>query len=237
MTSRFAPPPGQEDPQKRMAGEEAAKYVKDGMVVGLGTGSTVYYTTRKLGQRVKEKELQIIGIPTSLDTRNYARSLGIPLTDLDEHPVVDITIDGADEVDLELNLIKGLGGALLMEKIVASASKKEVIVVDPGKMVDRLGRGKLPVEIVRFGYRSTVATIRKLGLNPTLRTIDDSAPFITDNNGYILDCLPGEMKDPKFMDPLINAVPGVIENGLFIDLTDVVIIGEDSGPRSILKSE
>jgi len=216
-----------------MAGEEAANYVKDGMVVGLGTGSTVYYTIRKLGKTIANEGLDVLGIPTSLDTKNYARSLNIPLTTLDEHPDIDITIDGADEVDHDLNLIKGLGGALLMEKIVASSSAKMIVVVDPGKMVHHLGRGKLPVEIMRFGSRSTIERIRKLGLNPTLRANYDSTPFITDNNGYIIDCLPGEMEDPATMDVIINALPGVIENGLFIDLAGMVIVGDDMGPRSI----
>ena len=233
MSSRFAPPTGQEDDQKRMAGEEAARYVKDGMVVGLGTGSTVYYTIRKLGELLKHEGLDIIGIPTSLDTRTYAASIGIPLTSLDEHPVVDITIDGADEVDPDLNLIKGLGGALVMEKIVASASRKEIIVVDPGKMVRALGRGKLPVEVMRFGYRATIAKLEKLGLKPSLRQLNGSLPFITDNNGLILDCQPGEIEDPASLDARIDAIPGVVENGLFIDLTDLVIIGERAGPRKL----
>jgi ribose 5-phosphate isomerase A len=221
-----------------MAGEEAARYVEDGMVVGLGTGSTVYYTIRKLGERLRSEKLDIIGIPTSLDTRTYARSLGIPLTTLDDHPVLDVTIDGADEVDPALNLIKGLGGALVMEKIVASASKKEIIVVDPGKMVNALGRGKLPVEILQFGQRSTVEKLETLGLRPTVRLSNNgSLPFITDNNGLILDCLPGELKDPAWMDVLIDTVPGVVENGLFVGLTDLVIIGEEAGPRTIEKED
>lgn len=233
MTSRFAPPPGREDPNKRMAGEAAADHVKDDMVVGLGTGSTVYYTIRKLGERVKEKEIEIRGIPTSLDTKNYAQSLGIPLTTLDQDPVVDVTIDGADEVDPELNLIKGLGGALLMEKIVASASRKEIIVIDPGKMVNRLGRGKLPVEVLQFGFKSTVQRITELGYRPTLRLMHGTIPFLTDNNAYILDCLPGDIDDPTEMERTINAIAGVVENGLFVNLTDIVIIGEENGPRSI----
>jgi ribose 5-phosphate isomerase A len=240
--SRFAPPPGQDDPRKRMAGEAAVEFVKDGMVLGLGTGSTVYYTIRKIGQLVKEKEIDVIAIPTSLDTRNYATSLGIPLTTLDEHPSIDLTIDGADEVDPDLNLIKGLGGALFMEKIVASSSAMEVIVIDPGKQVEKLGRGKLPVEIMKFGHGSTTRRIGELGLNPTLRTSSPTSPrgalpFVTDNNGVILDCLPGPLDDAAAMDREINAVTGVLENGLFIGLTDVIIVGEESGPVVIRKGD
>lgn len=237
MTSRFAPPLGQDDPRKRMAGEEAVKFVKDGMVLGLGTGSTVYYTIREIGRRVKEEDLAIIAIPTSLDTRNYAASLGIPLTTLDEHPQIDLTIDGADEVDPDLNLIKGLGGSLFMEKIVASSSAMEVIVIDPSKKVDKLGRGKLPVEVMRFGSGSTMKKLQALDLNPTLRTTHETFPFITDNNGLIFDCLPGPLDNAPAMDRDINSITGVVENGLFIGLTDVVIVGEDSGPVVIRKDE
>jgi len=135
MTSRFAPAQGKENPHKRLAGEKAAELVRDGMVVGLGTGSTVYYAIRKLGERVKKEGLDILGIPTSRDTGNYAQELGIPLTTPEEHPEIDLTIDGADEVDPELNLIKGLGGALLMEKIVASISRLLIIVVGFGQLL------------------------------------------------------------------------------------------------------
>ncbi|MCK4614637.1 MAG: ribose 5-phosphate isomerase A [Thermoplasmata archaeon] len=237
MISRFAPKPGKEDPQKRIAGTEAASYVRDGMVVGLGTGTTVYYTIRTLGQKIKEEDLNILGIPTSLDTRNHALSLGIPLTDLDKHPVIDLTIDGADEVDPALNLIKGLGGALLMEKIVASATKMEIIVVDPGKLVKCLGRGKLPVEVLRFGHRSTARRLDHLGLKPSLRFDARNTPFITDNNNLILDCLPGEMEGPAEMERNINTIPGVVENGLFIGLTDLVIVGEENGPKTLKRGE
>lgn len=229
MTSRFAPKDGIDDPRKRRAGEEAASHVKDGMVVGLGTGSTVYYTTRLLGERIKDQELIVRAIPTSLDTRNYAKSLGIPLTDLEQDPEIDITIDGADEVDPQLNLIKGLGGALLMEKIVAAASKKEIIVADQGKIVPKLGRGKLPVEVLQFGFKSTFLKLEELNLNPTLRMAGPITPFLTDNNGFIVDCLPGEIEDPTKLERIINTVPGVVENGLFIGLADLIIIGDENG--------
>jgi len=233
MTSRFAPPPGQDDPRKRMAGEDAASQIKNGMVVGLGTGSTVYYTIRKVGERMAAGELEISAIPTSLDTRNYARSLEIPLTSLDEHPEIDITIDGADEVDPRLNLIKGLGGALLMEKIVAAASKKEIIVIDPGKLVEKLGRGKLPVEVLRFGHTTTYMKLRSLGLDPVLRMANRESPFITDNNGYIYDCTPGEIDHPHELEQTINSIPGVVENGLFIGLAHHIIVGEEGSLRHI----
>lgn len=233
MTSRFAPESGKEDPIKKMVGEAAADHIKDGMVVGLGTGSTVYYTIRKLGRRMKEEGLDIIGIPTSLDTRNHALSLGIPLTDLSEHPVIDLTIDGADEVDPALNLIKGLGGALLLEKIVASASKEEIIVVGEKKMVIRLGRGKLPVETLRFGHRSTMNKLNDLWMNPSLRYTSNNTPFITDNNCYIYDCLPGGLDDPIETERMINTIPGVLENGLFINLANLAIVGTESGMKTV----
>ena len=237
MTSRFAPAQGKENPQKRLAGEKAAELVRDGMVVGLGTGSTVYYAIRRLGERVKNEGLDVLGIPTSLDTGNYAQESGILLTTPEVHPTIDLTIDGADEVDPELNLIKGLGGALLMEKIVASISKRLIIVVDPGKLVKRLARGRLPVEILRFGRTSTLRRLKVMGLNPVLRLSAGQLPFVTDSNNYILDCLPGEISNLKGLEREINAIPGVVENGLFIGMTDSVIVGEEDGARVIRRRE
>ena len=230
MSSRFAPLPGQDDPGKRMAGEAAVEHVKDGMVLGLGTGSTVRYTILEIGRRVRELDLEVLAVPTSRDTRNLAVELGIPLTTLDEHPSLDLTIDGADEVDPHLDLIKGLGGALFMEKVVASASSRVIIVIDPGKRVERLGRGKLPVEIMRFGHTTTQRHLEDMGLAPTLRTSPGGLPFVTDNNGFILDCLPGPLDDPAATDRELTSIPGVLENGLFIGLARTVIVGEGSGP-------
>lgn len=209
---------------KQLAGERAADYVEDGMVVGLGTGSTVYYTIKRLGEMVANG-LQIVGVATSVQTEDLAKELSIPLSTLDEQPEIDLTIDGADEVDPNLNLIKGLGGALLREKIVAIASKREIIVVDEGKDVDILGtRSPLPVEIVRFGFKKTIASLSALGCSPTLRERDGRA-FVTDNNNYIVDCRFDRISDPVTLERDINSIVGVVENGLFIGLTDTVVIG------------
>jgi ribose 5-phosphate isomerase A len=172
---------------KQVAGERAIEFVKDGMVVGLGTGSTTYFTIKRLGMMVNEG-LNIIGIPTSVQTEKIAKESGIRLSNLEEHPEVDVTIDGADEVDPQLNLIKGMGGALLREKIVASASKMEVIVVDPSKMVEILGtKSPLPVEVSIFGWKNCLAKLKKLGCDAKLR-MKDEVIYITDNNNYIIDC-------------------------------------------------
>ena len=209
---------------KQLAGELAADYAKDGMVVGLGTGSTVFFTIHKLGELVKGG-MKITGIPTSLQTETLARELSIPLSTLDEHPVINVTIDGADEVDPKMNLIKGLGGALFREKVVAGASKLEVIVVDGSKVVDVLGtKSPLPVEIVQFGYKRTLSALSSLGCHPALRE-KDGRPFVSDNGNYIADCRFDRIDDPAEMEKRINLTLGVVENGLFVDLTDIVIVG------------
>ncbi len=209
---------------KRIAGEKAAEYVKDGMVVGLGTGSTVYYTILKLGEMVKDG-LDIIGIPTSIGTERLARELGIKISTLYEHPEIDLTIDGADEIDPELNLIKGGGGALLREKIVASASKMEIIVADERKLVDKLGeRFHLPVEVIPFSYSVVFKRLDSMGLNPVLRKKNGEI-YITDNGNYIIDCHTGPMENPEELEKDLNMIPGVVENGLFIGLAHMAIVG------------
>ncbi len=209
---------------KKMAGEKAAEYVKDGMVIGLGTGSTVYYTILKLGDMVKDG-LDIIGIPTSKETENLARNLGIKVGTLTEYPEIDLTIDGADEIDPELNLIKGGGGALLREKIVAYASKKEIIVADERKIVEKLGeRFYLPVEVIPFSEGVVFRKLDDMGLNPKVR-MKDGGKYITDNGNMIIDCHTGPIKDPKNLEKELNMIPGVVENGLFIGLADMAIVG------------
>ena len=219
---------------KQIAGEKAVEYVKDGMVVGLGTGSTVFYAIKKIGERVKNG-LDIIGIPTSVETEKLAKQIGIQLSTLEEHPVIDVTIDGADEIDKKLNLIKGMGGALLREKIVASASKKEVIVADDSKLVDMLGtRTPLPVEVARFGWSYAAKKISELGCKTELRKKDGEI-FITDNGNYILDCKFNKIDKPEEMEQKINNIPGVLENGLFIGLADVAVVASDKGVKVIEK--
>ncbi|MDR6124008.1 ribose 5-phosphate isomerase A [Bacillus sp. SLBN-46] len=207
--------------EKQKVGEKAAEFVKDGMVVGLGTGSTVFYTIQKLGQLVKEG-LSIKGIPTSVQTEELAKELGIPLTSLSEIESIDIAIDGADEVNPDLELIKGGGGALLREKIIARAAKTFIVVADSSKRVEKLGAFRLPVEVIPFGYEMTEKHIRDIGLVPEIR-YNGKTPFITDNGNYILDCQIPEHVQPEMLELLLNLIPGVVENGLFVGMTDLVI--------------
>ncbi|MFO7991252.1 MAG: ribose 5-phosphate isomerase A [Thermoplasmata archaeon] len=213
--------------EKRNAGRDAAEYIEDGQVVGLGTGSTTKYAIERLGERVKEEGLDIIGIPTSKATEHLAKGVGIPLTNLDENPRIDITIDGADEVDPELNLIKGGGGALLREKIIAYQSNKVIIVVDPSKQVKKLGLSfPLPVEVVPFSASATVRNVEELGCTANIR-MDNGTIFKTDNGNYILDCDFEGIDDLDDCSIGLNSVPGVVENGLFIDIADIVVVGKE----------
>ena len=209
---------------KRKAGEKAVEYIKDGMVMGLGTGSTVKYTILKLGELVKEG-LDIIGIPTSIATEKLAKERGIKLGSIDDYQVIDLTIDGADEVDKNLNLIKGGGGALLREKIIAHASKYEIIVVDESKVKDILGDFPLPIEIVKFGYKRTMNVLSTLGCKPTLRVRNGKA-YITDNGNYIVDCKFDKIENPAEMERKIDEIPGVVEVGLFVGLANKIIVGK-----------
>jgi len=219
---------------KKMAGEKVVEYVEDGMILGLGTGSTVEYTLRKLGELVKDG-LDIKGIPTSMHTRKIAKDCNIPLTTLDDNPKIDLTIDGADEVDSNLNLIKGGGGALTREKIVAYHSKKEIIVIDETKIVKALGVDfPLPVEVVKYGWPSTKKTLEGFGCNVELRKIVDE-PYITDNSNYILDCDFERIDEPEQLEKDLNNIPGVVENGLFIGLVDEVIVGSKQGIMTLEK--
>jgi len=226
---------------KKLAGEKAAEQLEDGMIVGLGTGSTMEYTLRKIGKMIQDG-LKIQGIPTSIHTKRIAKEENIPLTNLDEHPEIDITIDGADEVDSYLNIIKGGGGALTREKIIAFNSKKVIIVVDDSKVVKCLGIDfPLPVEVVKFGWQATKKALEKFGWQPAAQKLDEVActvelrkvmedePFITDNGNYILDCDFQRIDNPEELENAINSVPGVVENGLFIGLADEVIVGGKQG--------
>jgi ribose 5-phosphate isomerase A len=210
--------------EKEAAGRAAAKLVRNGDVVGLGTGSTAYFAVVALGERVKSG-LKIVGIPTSVATADLARQLGIPLTTLDEHPQIDITIDGADEIDPQLNLIKGGGGALLREKVVASVTKKMVVVGDSTKVVPALGKFPLPVEIIPFARNVIEKKIASLGAMTKLRMRPDGQPFITDNNHQILDCTFGRINDPSALAWELNGTPGVVEHGLFLGLAKLALVG------------
>ena len=214
---------------KKLAGEKAVEQIEDGMIIGLGTGSTIEYGLKKLGELVKEG-LNIKGIPTSIRTQRIAKDLQIPLTTLEENPVIDITIDGADEVDSNLNLIKGGGGALAREKIIAYNSKKLVIVIDDSKIVKALGIDfALPVEVLKFGWTSTKRALEEFGCTVELRKVMGEEPFITDNSNYVLDCDFERIENPVQVEIDINNIPGVVENGLFVGLVDEVIVGGKQG--------
>jgi ribose 5-phosphate isomerase A len=214
----------QNSQEKEAAGRAGAALVRDGDIVGLGTGSTAYFAVVALGERVKAG-LKITGIPTSIQTAELARTVGIPLTKLDEHPEIDITIDGADEVDPQLNLIKGGGGALLREKVVASVTKKMVVVADSGKIVAALGKFPLPVEVISFARTVVEKKIVALGASPKLRMKSDGSPYLTDNGNQILDCSFGRIEDPPALARELNCMPGVVEHGLFIGLVKVALVG------------
>ncbi|MGQ9583467.1 MAG: ribose-5-phosphate isomerase RpiA [Thermoplasmatota archaeon] len=219
---------------KALAGRRGAELVGDGMVVGLGTGSTARHAILRIGERVREG-LRVLGIPTSVDSERLAKGCGIPLTTLEEHPEVDLTIDGADEVDPRLDLIKGLGGALLREKLVAHASRREVIVVDSSKLVERLGeRAPLPVEVVRYGHTAVARRLAALGCSPALRVSRRGAgPYITDNGNYIYDCRFPGIPDPRGLEMEIDAIPGVVECGLFIGLAHMALVASGEGVREM----
>ncbi|MFZ3264078.1 MAG: ribose-5-phosphate isomerase RpiA [Terriglobales bacterium] len=210
--------------EKEMAGRAAAELVRDGDVVGLGTGSTAYFAVLALGERVKTG-LKIHGIPTSNATAELARAAGIPLSTLDEHPAIDFDIDGADEIDPQLNLIKGGGGALLREKVISAASKKMVVIADSGKLVPVLGKFPLPVEIVAFARAVVEKKIASLGATIKLRTRADGSPYLTDNGNPILDCSFGRIEDPAALARTLSNTPGVVEHGLFIGLASFALVG------------
>jgi len=215
---------------KELAGRKAAEYVQDGMVVGLGSGSTAEWAIRALGERVAAG-LSIRAIPTSEASSRLAAELGIEIVTFADEPIVDLTIDGADEVDPQLNLIKGLGKALLREKVVAAASTREIIVIDPSKRVDKLGRkGPVPVEVIPFAWPLAQRALMARGLRAELRReADGKTPAQTDNGNFLLHCFFSDgIDDPARTEGWINSIPGVMENGLFVGLTDIVIVGEES---------
>ena len=212
---------------KQRAAAAAAELITDGMVLGLGTGTTASYLVQILGERVRQG-LRIQGIPTSEATRQLAVAEGVPLTTLGEQPVLDLCLDGADEVDPELNLIKGGGGALLREKIVASAARQRIIMVDVSKCVDSLGAFPLAVEVIPFGWEVTRRQLEQFGGVPTLRQ-REGKPFVTDQGHYIIDCALSQIEDAPRLNHQLNQLPGVVENGLFVDMTDQLIIGSPDG--------
>ncbi|MGT2757596.1 ribose-5-phosphate isomerase RpiA [Streptococcus ovuberis] len=217
---------------KELVGIEAAKYVKSGMIVGLGTGSTAYYFVEELGRRVKEEGLQITAVTTSSVTSTQATRLGIPLKGIDEVISVDLTVDGADEIDPSFNGIKGGGGALLMEKVVATYTKEYIWIVDESKMVQQLGAFKLPVEVVQYGAENLFRHFKAKGYQPTFRE-KDGKRFVTDMQNFIIDLDLKKIENPKVLAQELDATVGVVEHGLFNGMVNKVIVGGAEGVRTL----
>jgi ribose 5-phosphate isomerase A len=217
---------------KKLAAEKAVQFIKDGMIVGLGTGSTTYWAIQKIGERVQEG-LKIKAVASSKSSEALASQLEIPLAAFSEINGIDVTIDGADEADQEFNLIKGGGGALLREKILAANSDKFIVIIDESKSVTKLGKFPLPVEIVPFASELTIRKLELLQCKPIIRLKGDK-PFITDNGNIIVDCHFNEIISPAALNEEINSIPGVIDNGLFIKMTSTIIIGNENGTTRLL---
>jgi ribose 5-phosphate isomerase A len=225
--------------QKRLAAERAAGYIQSGMVVGLGTGRTAIWAVRRLADMIRHGQVRdVIGVPTSRQTEAEARRLGLPLTTLEDHPQVDLTIDGADEVDPKLNLIKGGGGALLREKLVAQASRRLVIVVDESKLSPVLGmRWPVPVEVVAFGWRTQIPFLTALGAQVKLREDAAGTPFKTDQGNLILDCHFGLIDDPARLAAQLKLRTGIVEHGLFLGMAEEIVVGGSGGVRRMTQQK
>ena len=222
-----------QDELKQKAAHRAVEAIESGMIVGLGTGSTTSFAVTRIGERIKSGDLaNIVGIPTSIRTEKLASELDIPMATLDEQPQIDVTIDGADEVDPELNLIKGGGGALLREKVVAQASRTNIIIIDESKLSDCLGtHWALPVEVIPFAARTEASFLESLGAAVSMRRDDKGQPYKTDQHNYILDANFGAMSDPAVLARRLSERAGIIEHGLFLDLASEVIIAAGDGIR------
>ncbi len=223
---------------KRNAALEAVKHVKDNFVIGLGSGSTAAYAIEEIGNRIRRKEIRVSAVPTSYQAFMLAVKHGIPITTLEEHPILDLTIDGADQIDDELNLIKGMGGALTREKIVASASKKLVIVTDERKKVKFLGENNhpVPIEVIPFATPIVMHKIKEMGGKPLLRESNKKVgPVITDNGNVIIDVDFGLIHETAELNRKLKVLPGVVETGLFVKMADLIYLGERSGVRKLEK--
>jgi len=214
---------------KRMVAYRAAQLVPDGALIGLGSGSTAELFVQFLGERVRNEGLRVVGVPTSERTVAAAKAAGVELTTLEEHPELDMAFDGADEVDPDLNLVKGLGGALAREKIVAKASRTFVVLVDESKLVSVLGsKSPVPVEVLQFGWTRASRELESMGLQPVLRK-REGLPYVTDNGNYVLDLHVGPISNPRDLDLKLHLVTGVVETGLFIDIASLVLVGTQEG--------
>lgn len=228
------------DKAKFLAAKRATDFVEDGMKLGLGTGSTAAWMVRCLAERIREEGIRVVGVPTSSRTAQLATQLGVPITTLDDAKWLDLTIDGADEFDPNLNLIKGGGAALLQEKIVATASDQMIVIADAAKDVGQLGAFPLPIEVIPFGWQTTKALVEEtlvsldvLNRDVTLR-MNGASPLVTDESNYILDLHLKRIGNPRQLSLVLNQIPGVVENGLFIDICDIVVIGHPDG-RVVVK--
>jgi ribose 5-phosphate isomerase A len=218
---------------KQLAGETAVNFLESGMTIGLGTGTTAYWAIEKIGEKVNRDGWKVKAIATSVSSEDLARSLKIPIVDFSSVKSIDVTIDGADEVDGHLQLIKGGGGALLREKIVATNSRQMIVVADESKQVKTLGRFPLPVEVVHFGWERTFDKLQLLGCEAK-RRMKGTEPYLTDNGNYIVDCAFGEITDASGLSELINAITGVVDNGLFIHIATKLVLGFNSGETRII---
>lgn len=223
---------------KKRAAVASTELVKSGQVVGLGSGSTANYMIEELGRRMREEKLRILGVPTSNQTGELAAKQGIPLTTLGEHPKLDIAIDGADQVDPKLNLIKGMGGALTREKIVDGAAETLVIIVDEGKMTHQLGINQVvPVEVIPFATAPVMSRLVKLGGKPSIRLSNGKHTYVTDNGNDIIDVNFGAISDAKKLEVEIKMVPGVVESGLFVGMAKIVFVGSKSSVKKVERKE
>lgn len=215
---------------KRAAARAAADLVTDGMRLGLGSGSTFLFVLERLAERIAQEGLKVTGVPTSKATAEAAQKSGVPLLSLVEVDYLDLALDGADEVDAQKNLIKGGGGAHVREKIVAAAAREMVVVVDDGKLVDMLGKKfLLPVEVMSFGWKQAERAIAATGCKPQLRQTADGEPFVSDNGNYVLDCKYDGIPDPAWLNEHLNALPGVVDSGLFVGMAGRVVVGDAQG--------
>lgn len=214
---------------KQLVGIKAAEFVEDGMIVGLGTGSTAYYMVEEIGRRMREEGLKITGVTTSSGTKAQAESLGIPLKSIDEVPVVDLTIDGADEISADFQGIKGGGAALLFEKIVASYSKQTIWIVDGSKMVDQLGRFPLPVEVIPYGSQQLMRFFKEKNYQPVLRQTETGETVVTDSGHYIIDLHLERIEDPEKLATYLDQLVGVVEHGLFLNMVSKVVVASENG--------
>ncbi|OQO70005.1 ribose 5-phosphate isomerase A [Enterococcus villorum] len=214
---------------KKAAGIEAAKYVKDGMIVGLGTGSTAYYMVEEIGRRMREEGLTITGVTTSMQTKEQAKKLGIPLKSIDEVSEVDLTIDGADEISKDFQGIKGGGAALLFEKIVATYSKQTIWIVDESKLVNQLGKFPLPVEVIPYGSQQLMRIFQEKNYHPVLRKTNTGETLRTDSGHYIIDLHLEVIDDPESLATYLDQLVGVVEHGLFLNMVSTIIVGSAQG--------